>query len=150
MLTLPLATLLAFVAPAPATCADLPSSSTIADQFTCYKTTGRKILVPGTGFIDGFDGAGCVSGVWADRIQIATCSPSSFNRKSVLVMFASIRSVEDEANAPYVILRLVGESMQVDCSVVNCVHAAPIEVPAPTPATPSVPRPRGVAAPRKP
>jgi hypothetical protein len=148
MLTLSL--LLALAAPAPGTCADLPTSSTIADQFTCYKDSGRKIIVPGTGFTDGFDGPGCIAGVWADRIQVATCGSSSFNRRTVMVMFASIRSVEDEQSLPYVVLRLVGEVTSVNCAVVNCVNSPQVEVPAPVVRPRPAQRPLGTAAPRKP
>ena len=150
MIALPLAALLALAAPAPATCADLPENSTIADQFTCYKNAGRKIIVPGTGFTDGFDGAGCIAGVWADRIQVATCGGSSFNRRTVMVMFASIRSVEDEQSLPYVVLRLVGEVTQVDCAVVNCINSTQVEVPPPVVRPRPAQRPLGTAAPRKP
>ena len=146
MLALPIAALLAFAPQA--TCADLPATATVADQFTCYKNAGRKVLVPGTNFVDGFDGPGCIARVWADRVQVTTCSPSSFDRRSVLVMFTSIRSLEDEGNIPYVILRLAGGSGEVDCAVVTCVQPAPIQRPTPAPAP--APAPRGVAAPRKP
>ena len=148
MLTLSL--LLVLAAPASGTCADLPTSSTIADQFTCYKDSGRKIIVPGTGFTDGFDGPGCIAKVWADRIQVASCGTSSFDRRTVVVMFASIRAVEDEESLPYVVLRLVGEVTSVNCAVVNCVNTPQVEVPAPVVTPRPAPRPRGVAAPRKP
>ena len=132
MLALPLAALLAFAAPA--TCTDLPATSTIADQFTCYKNAGVKIVVPGTAFIGGFDGPGCISGVWADRIQVTTCGPSTLSRRSVMVMFSSIRAVEEGTNTPYVTLRLNIEYGQVDCSVVECVNYVYAPAPAPTPA----------------
>lgn len=141
MFALPLAALLAF-APS-ASCTDLPATSTIADQFTCYKDSGRKIVVPGTAFIIGFDGPGCITGVWADRVQVATCSPSPFNRKSVMVMFSSIRAVEDVASTPYVTLRLNVEYGQVDCAVVQCIQY----VPTPSPAPPPAPATRRIATP---
>ena len=133
MITLPLVALLAF-APAASPCEQLPSTSTIADQFTCYKNAGRKIVVPGTGFISGFDGPGCLTGVWADRIQVSSCGPSTLNRRSVMVMFSSIRAVEEGINTPYVTLRLNIEYGQVDCSVVECVNYVYAPRPAPTPA----------------
>lgn len=140
MLTLSL--LLALAAPAPATCTDLPATSTIADQFTCYKNSGVKIVVPGTAFIGGLEGPGCISGVWADRLQVTSCGPSSFNRKSVMVMFSSIRAVEEGVNVPYVTLRLNVDYGQVDCSVVECVNYvyAPSPAPAPAPAAPTTRR----------
>src|SRR5690349_13344463 len=143
MLTLSL--LLAFAAPA--TCTDLPATSTIADQFTCYKNSGVKIVVPGTAFIGGLEGPGCITGVWADRIQVTTCGPSSFNRKSVMVMFSSIRAVEEGTNTPYVTLRLNVEYGQVDCSVVECVNY--VYAPSPRPATTPAPAPatRRIATP---
>ena len=135
MIALPLAALLAVAAPA--TCTDLPATSTIADQFTCYKNAGTKVVVPGTAFIGGFDGPGCITGVWADRLQVSTCGPSTLNRRSVMVMFSSIRAVEEGFNTPYVTLRLNAEYGQVDCSVVQCVNwvYAPAPAPAPAPAT---------------
>lgn len=139
MITLPLVALLAF-ASAASPCEQLPSTSTIADQFTCYKNSGRKIVVPGTGFISGFDGPGCITGVWADRIQVGTCSNSSFNRKTVMVMYASIRAVEDVDNIPYVTLRLAGDYAQADCSVVECVNYVYAPAPAPAPAAPATRR----------
>lgn len=134
MIALPLAALLAVAAPA--TCTDLPATSTIADQFTCYKNAGTKVVVPGTAFIGGFDGPGCITGVWADRIQVTTCGPSTLNRRSVMVMFSSVRAVEEGSNTSYVTLRLNVEYGQVDCSVVQCVNYvyAPAPAPAPAPA----------------
>jgi hypothetical protein len=67
-----------------------------------------------------------------------------------MVMFASIRSVEDEQSLPYVVLRLVGEVTQVDCAVVNCINSAQVEVPPPVVRPRPAQRPLGTAAPRKP
>lgn len=145
MLTLPFAAVLALASPAMPSCIDLPATSTMADQFTCYKDAGRKIVVPGTGFVDGFDGPGCITGVWADRIQVGTCS--SFNRRTVTVPFATLRAVEDIANSPYVTLILETSYAQVDCAVVNCVQV--VERPAPAP-SPQVQTTRRFALPRKP
>ena len=138
MIALPIAALLAFAAPA--TCTDLPATSTIADQFTCYKNAGMKIAVPGTGFVGGFDGPGCITGVWADRLQVSTCGPSSFNRHSVMVLFSSIRAVEEVANNSYVTVRTTAEYAQVDCSVVECTNYVYAPAPAPAPAAPATRR----------
>lgn len=153
MITLPLALALAFAPAATPPCADLPPSSTIADQFACYKEAGRKVTFAGSGFVDGFDGPGCVVGVWADRLQVSNCSRSSFDRKTVMVLYSSIRSIQDDPDAEFVTIRLTPQYSQVDCARVACTDPNTVVVATPAPVYYSAPpagRPHRFALPRKP
>jgi|GEM_PF-4817567 len=79
----------------------IPDGSVFADQFRCYKAAARKISIPGTSIADGgLNGAGCIVGVAMDRVQIANCG--GFTDKSVIVPFASIQLLVDEANKDFV------------------------------------------------
>jgi hypothetical protein len=79
----------------------IPDGSVFADQFRCYKAAMRRISIPGTSIADGgLNGAGCIVGVAMDRVQIANCG--GFTDKSVIVPFASIQLLVDEANKDFV------------------------------------------------
>lgn len=148
MLILPLALALALTAPAGASpCSGLAITSTLVEQFTCYKDAGRKVVLPGTDFIDGFNGPGCIVGVGADRIQVAKCSSSSFDRVTLMVPFASIRAVEDDPSKAYVTIRMAVTVIQADCRTIDC--GAPTYVPVHVHPAPQ-PTPRLIATPRRP
>lgn len=147
MTALSLALAFALAGPAaPGGCADMTPTSTFADQFLCYKNAGRKVLVPGTAFVVGFDGPGCITAVGADRIQVSSCGPGTIGRKSVTIPLASIHAVADDDSERYVTIVLVSQTVQVDCRYEACGEV--VYVPAPPP--PAAPAERRIAAPRKP
>lgn len=139
-----LALTLAVAVPASSSdCSDLGPTSTLADQFLCFKTAGRKIVVPGTGFLNGFDGPGCISAVAADRISVSTCGPGTIGRKTITVPLASIQGVSDDPDRGYVTLILVSQTVEVDCRYQRCEQVIYAPAPAPAPA----PRPHLMATP---
>lgn len=83
----------------------IPTSSTLEEQFKCYKDARRKVSVPGTTLTyGGVNGAGCIVSIAADRVQIATCT--GFTEKSITIPFASIRLVVEEEGKDYVTVTL--------------------------------------------
>jgi hypothetical protein len=94
-------------APAPCSLSDgtLPPSSTLADQFTCYKNAGIKVSIPGSVLVHGgLSREGCILGVGADRLEVGECGP--FPRTKFTIQFSSVRAVVDVPNERYVILEL--------------------------------------------
>ena len=147
MVALPLLLALSAAAPSTPPCNDLGPTSTLADQFVCYRTAGRKVVVPGSGYLNGFDGPGCIGAVGADRVEITNCSPSSFDRRSVTIPFVSIQAIDDTPNAANITVRLVALERRYDCGDHPCEYV----VVAPTPEPPSASAgPRLVAKPIRP
>jgi hypothetical protein len=121
MIALPLSIALAFAIPVAPPCSDLSLSSTMAEQFVCYKDAGRKVSLPGTGFNNGgLNGPACIVGVGADRLQLGTCGPSTIGRTTMMVPFSSIRAVEDDPSKAYVTIVLNVTVVRNGCLTDDC------------------------------
>jgi hypothetical protein len=120
-------------APAPCSLSDgtLPANSTLADQFTCYKTAGIKVSIPGTTLVHGgLSGEGCILGVAADRVEVGECG--RFPRTKFTLQYTTIRAVVTVQNQNYVILEL--EPANRDPRRVYYPRPEPRPTPAPQPA----------------
>ncbi len=83
----------------------VPPSSTLEEQFICYKQAGRRVSVPGTGMAYGSaNGAGCIISIAHDRLHLASCN--GFTDRALTIPFASIRFVYEEEGKDYVTVDL--------------------------------------------
>ncbi len=83
----------------------IPASSTMSEQFECYKKSGRRVSVLGTSMVyGGVNGAGCIVSIATDRVQISSCN--GFTEKSLTLPFESIRFIQEEQGKDYVTVGL--------------------------------------------
>jgi hypothetical protein len=106
----------------------LPPNSTFADQFSCYKNAGIKVSIPGTVLVHGgiMNGAGCILGVAADRIEVGECG--RFPRTKFTIQYSSIRAVVDVPQEQYVVVELTNTNRPV-----QVFHERPRPQPTPAP-----------------
>lgn len=74
----------------------LPEQASWAEQFRCYKSSGRHVSVPGSAFDAGtVSGGVCVLSVTPDRVQLAPCGSFSGDAAMILPYDALAYVVDD-------------------------------------------------------
>jgi hypothetical protein len=80
----------------------IPASSSLVDQFKCYRSSGRHISIVGSGAFEAgtVSGGVCLVGVAPDRIQVAPCGPFSGDGAMTLPYTAIAYVVDDPKSDP--------------------------------------------------
>ncbi len=78
----------------------IQASSTWADQFKCYQSSGRQVSIVGNGTFEAgtVSGGVCVTGVAVDRFQVAACGSFAGDSAMTLSYSAIAYVVDDPRN----------------------------------------------------